>query len=232
MGKDDDALWGEGGFRRRIGDEDDSSSTGTATTPPPLRQRQSEGERSGCGCWVWMLTIIGTALLGCCGACGVVGYLFMPKIFDQPQQVTKLASEMVDAAWPASWQPAVGLEINNFIMRTRLVQFERPATGGQALLMTLKARNPQLRQAFEQAMEEQHAEMRLEVQKAEAKPITIAGRVVPVEYLTGTDEDGQLMHQVRATVPYRDGTLLIIIQQPNEELDETEVTGFLESIKP
>jgi len=180
-----------------------------------------------------LLAVVVVAGVLCCGA-GVWWFSTM-KPTEDPVKVRAQTAEIIDIEIPDSFQPAVAMNMNMFVVTMQITMWQGPGNG---MLMVAQAQGPQgadqaqMEQQIGQSMRQQNMGQQLNVKESETRTISVEGKDVDFSFAKATNaNDNSEWRQVTGAFPGKNGTAFINLQQPAESFDEDAVVKMLESIK-
>jgi hypothetical protein len=207
---------------------------------PPHDDDAPPQQKSGCGLkWLVLLGILfGGGALVCCGACGFLGFTFVPKVVQTPADVTALTQEIVDVKVPADFQPVNGMKLDNFAMAIRGATYRQQQGRGhlQFLEVAVKFGDPaaneaQFKQQFRQSQNGQELKV-LKIDQSEVREFPVRGQPVSFRFEEGSDVSSATKYrQVSGEFPGKNGPASLTLQVEEDAWNEEAVVEMLKSMQ-
>jgi hypothetical protein len=191
--------------------------------------------------WLWIG--LGAAALFCLCAVAVAVFMFYrvgKQVADNtqtdPESAAKAAHEIVDSyELPAGYQERMAMDIMFYTFVMIAPQDEGTTRGPIIMLAQFSAGSgvsqEQMEQQIRQSFEQQAGNRGMNMQLVEVKKMTIRGDETDVAMYEGTDQAGDLVRQLVASFPGKNGTAMLMIMGDAQDWDQTAIDDFIESIR-
>lgn len=215
----------------------DSTGWNDDKAPPPIPKAQ------GRGCLGSTLMVVGgislVMILGCCLIAGVAGYYFTPRILSVPAEVTQLASRIAPLKIPEGFEPDKGMEIDNPVVVTRVVEFKEAQGRGRMLIGQMKIKiagadmNDQEQKSLADIFDKTANEFeQLKVTESEERIFSIAGEDVKFKFEAGEALASKTkFRQVTGRFKTAEGNAVLLFQVEEAAYNEEAITQLLQSLK-
>lgn len=181
----------------------------------------------------------GVGLVLCCGGLWWFGMRaqqlvrdVMPNITNNPAEIRKITDSMVSIEIPESWQPVMGMESK---IAFAMVVYS-PDQNPQSRVLTLMqvtargANQQQMQQQMRMQSSQQGMSQEITIKSSETRTFTIDGDERDFLFAVGANRNGDTVHQVTGVFPGRNGTVMLVLIEKDDDWDEAAVVKMIESI--
>ena len=184
---------------------------------------------------------LGAALLFCCGAVLVAGFVFWQAgqklqegMKTDPAAAAEAAHKIADYDLPEGYQEQVAMEIMVYSFAVIGPQNSQGISNGPIFMLAqfqVGVNQEQMEQQLRQSFEQQSGRPGLSMKLVKVEEKTIRGEETQVALYEGTDANGIVLRQVITSFPGKDGTAMLMIMGSVSQWDQDLVDDFIESIR-
>ncbi|MEZ6146732.1 MAG: hypothetical protein R3B91_15210 [Planctomycetaceae bacterium] len=191
------------------------------------------GMSTGVKVLIGFMIVGGVAVLVCCGGIAFFGYKFAQMTTEDPEEIRTIQEGIADIDVPDTLTPKAGVNAQVMGVGMQMAVYE----DGDSVLMLMQMNGPpgmdaaQMRQQFQQQLDQQGQNRNIEVESSEQRDVTIAGEETTIEIVKGKDGQGKEMRQVNGVFQGKGGAAFIVYICPEENWDEERAIGIFESIQ-
>jgi hypothetical protein len=186
---------------------------------------------------VGALGSVGLAL--CCGGLWWFGMRaqqlvrdVMPNITNNPAEIRKITDSMASIDIPEPWQPVMGMESK---IAFAMVVYSPDQSPEARVLMLMQvtasgANQQQMQQQLRMQSSQQGMSQDITITSSETRTFTIDGQERDFLFAVGTNRNGDAVHQVTGVFPGKNGTVMLMMVEKDDDWDEAAVVEMIESI--
>ncbi len=206
-----------------------------------MSYEEPESKGMSTGAIVAIVAVVVVVVLGlaCCG--GVVFWgrsmanKFQDAVTEDPQKIAEITDSIIDIDIPAEYPPQNAINFNWFGVQMKMCFYMSDDQGRGVILMQMagpgQANPDQMKQAFQQQMQQQGVSQDLDIASTETRKFTINGEECEFEFVTGKERaTGKEVHHVSGVFTGRGGAAYIVILEKAETWDEDAVVKMIESM--
>jgi hypothetical protein len=188
--------------------------------------------------WIWIG--LGAAVLFCCCAVLVAGYLFtqigkrvQEGVKTDPESSSKMAHAIVDYELPSGYKEQMAMNV--FAYTFVMIGPEAQGTVSGPVIMLAQFNQAgldqkQMEQQIRRSFEQQSGQRGMNMKVVEVKKMTIRGEEVEVATYEGTDDNGNAVRELISSFPGKEGTAMLIIMGSAKSWDPDIIDAFIKSI--
>lgn len=186
--------------------------------------------------------VLGFAITGCLAivlCCGGFYWFFSSrmKVTEVPAEITQIADSIVTFEVPEGYAPKGGMTMD-VVFQMKMAAYDRqqdPATG-HLLLMQMIMPGPvndaQMRQSFDQQLQQQGRNTDLTIQSRETKTFTIDGQPRNFEFIKGVEKkSNKNVTMATGAFPGKEGMVMLIFVEDSAIWDDARAAKLIESMK-
>lgn len=198
--------------------------------PPP-----KPGMSTGMKLLIFFLCAGGVLFLLCCGSVIWLGSQMDFDVQENPAAARETTTEIAEIEIPEAFEPTASLNFDIIFFQMKMAVYKTQSGEGGLFLLQMNLPTQQ--------NEEVEAELRRELQRRdigqedlivkdmETREFDFGGDTIEFTFARAEDDDGNPYRQISGVFPGKDGTALLLIQVPEEDYDEGQVVGIIQSIQ-